>query len=149
LHLTTRMAEKVTAGANKLPSKGSSQHPQAMPTVLIVEDDLLVARAVGRELNSCFHVRYARTAAEAKAALSLSPEIAAAVCDLHLAGAVDGVAVLAEARRRNPSALRVILSGDVPSSLGPLMVSGDVQRYIAKPWEPGAVRQTLEDALSQ
>lgn len=120
---------------------------QELPTVLIVEDDVQVARAVGRELRSRFSLHFATTAAEAKALLAVSPRFDAAVCDLHLGGPVDGVDVLSEARRVNPSAIRVVLSSDVPQDLGPLMVAGTVERYLAKPWVPGDVKKTLEDAL--
>jgi DNA-binding NtrC family response regulator len=115
--------------------------------LLVVEDEEAMARAMKRELNWRFDVLVAHTAEEAMEALASRDDIAAAVCDCELGAGQTGLEVLESARKTHPHQVRLMISGTVPRDLGPLMVSGVVHRFVAKPWYPGELGRALIEAL--
>jgi PAS domain S-box-containing protein len=106
-------------------SSSSGTHPAVAPSpaprvagaprgrVLLVDDDALVRRAVGRLLaKDGWVVDEAREGGEALARVAERADYRAVVLDLNMEG-VSGEAVLAELRRRRPSLPVVVLSGYV------------------------------------
>src|SRR4051812_47094612 len=99
-----------------------------MRHLLLVEDDPLVRRALGRLLTmSGFAVDEAASAAEALESLR-SQSFACILTDFHLPKH-DGLWLLAEARRAQPGAIRILCSG------------GSVDRQCL---DPGLVNGMLE-----
>lgn len=78
--------------------------------ILLVDDDDLVRRAVARILRREFDVITAVDAAEAIA--KIHTDLHAVITDHDLGAGPEGRAVLAEVRRRVPSAKRILISGE-------------------------------------
>ncbi len=64
------------------------------------------------------------------------------VSDMRMPG-VDGATLLAEARARYPGMARVVLSGQTEHK-DAIRAVGTAHRFLAKPCDPAALRQTLE-----
>ncbi|MBX5483590.1 MAG: response regulator [Myxococcaceae bacterium] len=118
------------------------------PLVLVVEDQPQIARAVARQLGSEFSVVLAKDAPSAIALAQEREDIAAVVSDWALGDGGSGVDVLEWFRRTRPAVPRVLFSAHVPPDLGPQIVAGSVQRYVAKPPRPDELRDTLRELLS-
>ncbi|HET6340312.1 MAG TPA: response regulator, partial [Polyangiales bacterium] len=83
-----------------------------MPSVLFVDDEPLVLRALGRmvrPLQNEFDAVFAANGAEALDQLAIKP-IDVLVSDMRMPG-MDGAALLAQVQRHFPATARVILSG--------------------------------------
>lgn len=113
-----------------------------MQHVLVVDDDLPVARALERWLKRIgVQVTLLSKVAELEAVLERE-KFTLIICD-YLMPVLDGIAVLATARRLAPSTRRCLLSG----SLG---LVTEAQResiapcvFIEKPWEPSSFARQL------
>ena len=106
-----------------------------MATVLIVDDEPQVARALARTLRRAgFTIQVAASGDEALAALSgFTPDVV--ISDFRMPG-MTGAELLAEVKRRLPLTLRLILSGH--ADLGSILKSineGEICRFLSKPWD--------------
>ena len=63
---------------------------------------------------------------------------------------MDGAAFLAEARKRHPDTVRLLLTGyaDMESTVAAIN-SGQITRYISKPWNDQDVLLTVREALER
>lgn len=77
--------------------------------ILLVDDDALVLRSLGRIIRRAFDVVTATDAADAIA--KMDAELRAVITDHDLGAGPDGRAVLVEARLRAPNARRIPMSG--------------------------------------
>ena len=101
-----------------------------MATIVLVDDDALVIRALARTLRAGGHVLYTFEAPEqALAELeAIAPDMV--ISDQRMPG-MSGVDLLNLVRARRPHAVRVICSGvgQVGAAAG-----GLIDGYLAKPW---------------
>ncbi len=108
-------------------------------TVLVVDDDPLVRRALGRELGQVYRVTQAGSVSEALAHLREDTSICAVVSDFDM-GAETGLDLLDEVRRVAPLCARIIVSGKaVPRRMDLCDV------IVEKPWRPGSLKEAVQD----
>ena len=114
-----------------------------MPSVLFVDDEPLVLRALGRMVRpmaSDFESIFAANGAEALDQLAAQP-IDVLVTDMRMPG-MDGAALLAQAQQHFPGTARVILSGYAQDEtlLRAIPVS---HRFLSKPLQPAELKLVL------
>jgi DNA-binding NtrC family response regulator len=110
------------------------------PTVLLVDDDALVRNAIARELGRACLVHQASSCAEALELLGAGHKFAAVITDYNLGEGPTGLELLEVAQRQWPKSLRVLTSAMVSRRLlDHELTKGTVQRFVAKPWEFGAM----------
>lgn len=116
--------------------------------ILVVDDDPLLCRSVERALVRAGHSVH--TAANARAArrLASAHSIDLALVDYGL-GREDGLSVLAELRERQPSCLRVLMTGrtDFPMVVEAIN-RGEVVRVLRKPFQAPELLHLLDDAMA-
>lgn len=115
--------------------------------ILVVDDDQLLCRSVERALVRAGHVVH--TAPNARSARHLAERytIDLALVDYGL-GREDGLSVLSELRERQPSCLRVLMTGrtDFPMVVEAIN-RGEVVRVLRKPFQAPELLHLLDDAL--
>jgi HD-like signal output (HDOD) protein/ActR/RegA family two-component response regulator len=119
-----------------------------MASVLFVDDEPLVLRALGRmvrPMQSEFEALFAANGAEALDHLAARP-IDVLVSDMRMPG-MDGAALLAHAQQQFPSTARVILSGYAQDEtvLRAIPVS---HRFLSKPLQPAELKLVLFRTLA-
>jgi two-component system response regulator HupR/HoxA len=107
----------------------------ALPTVLVIDDEVRSQEALRRTLEEEFTVFTASNAEEGRAVMEREP-IHVVLCDHRMPG-VTGINFLIEVRERWPDAVRMIISGytDVEDIIAGINVAG-IYQYILKPWHP-------------
>jgi CheY-like chemotaxis protein len=112
--------------------------------VLVVDDDSEVRWALARQLAPDFDTLLAGGLEEAWRLLAAPQPLAAVLSDLEMDGDYTGLEVLAMARVRDPATLRVLCTGSLDeATISRALASGLADRYLAKPWQPGALRELL------
>lgn len=116
--------------------------------ILFVDDDpdvLAVLREVVALLNPQWETEFVASAAEALAVLERRPSDVL-VTDMRMPG-MDGAELLAEVRRRHPSVVRVVLSGQT-EDITRFRSVDSAHQYVTKPIDPEALWQTLARACA-
>jgi two-component system, OmpR family, response regulator VicR len=120
-----------------------------MASILIVDDEPQVARALGRLLRrSGFEVETAASGEEALAKIgAFVPDVV--ISDFRMPG-MDGAQLLAKVKKRLPLALRLILSGhaDLRSILSSIN-EGEICRFLSKPWDDREIIALLQKLLAE
>jgi two-component system response regulator HupR/HoxA len=131
----------------------SSEAPSALvdPTgrqyaILIVDDEEGIRESLELTLGDDYRVFTAKNAQEGLDVLEREP-IALVIADQVLPG-MTGVEFLEKVIERNPTAIRMMLTGyaDV-ASIVRAVNEGRIYRYIPKPWEPAELRVNVRRAL--
>ena len=118
-------------------------------TVLLVDDEPHVLAALRRTLRAPeLRVLTAGDAAEALRVVA-EGQVDVLVSDIDMPG-MSGIELIREVRRRYPSIVRLLLTGDasLESALDAIN-HGEVYRYLLKPWKAAELRQTLADAVAR
>jgi len=119
----------------------------ALPTVLLVDDEVRSLEAMRRALEDDFHILVADSADAARARME-HDDVAVILCDQRMPG-TSGVVFLCEARERWPQTVRIVISGytDSEDIIAGINEAG-VFQYVLKPWMPehllAAVRNAVE-----
>jgi two-component system response regulator HupR/HoxA len=118
---------------------------RALPTVLVVDDEVRSQEALRRTLDEDFEVFTASSAAEALKVLERE-WIQIVLCDQRMPG-MSGVQLLREVRERWPDAVRIIISGytdseDIIAGIN----DGGIYQYLLKPWQPEQLLLALRSA---
>lgn len=116
-------------------------------TLLIVDDEVDVLESLRHQFHRAYRVL---TAPNARAALELlqDNEVHLLLSDQRMPG-MSGDALLAEARRMQPDAVRMLFTGyaDIQAVINAVN-EGHIFRYILKPWDAveleGVIRQAAE-----
>ena len=120
-----------------------ARHSDATVSVLFVDDEPSVLRVIKRAMiDAPFEILTAFDAAEALTILE-SRRVDVLVSDIDMPG-MDGLALVAVARRRYPTTLRMLLTGQ--SSLARALDAineGEVTRFFPKPFNVAMFRETL------
>ena len=118
----------------------------ALPTLLIVDDEVRGLEALKRILEDDFDVR---TAENAKAAEEILKRefIQIVLCDQRMPE-TTGVEFLTKVRKQWPDVIRMILSGytDAEDIIQGINEAG-IYQYITKPWHPDSLLLTLKNAV--
>jgi signal transduction histidine kinase len=123
-----------------------SPRPQVRPRLLIIDDEVMILRALERELESDFTIRTARGSDDARKALG-EGKIDVVLCDVNLAGE-NGNEVVTRLDRDFPgvAARTVFMSG------GPVDAKNrttlPVGRFVAKPFQVPALQQMLRGVMA-
>jgi DNA-binding NtrC family response regulator len=112
--------------------------------VLVVDDSAEVRWALARQLAPDFDTVLAGGLEEAWRALAAPEPLAAVLSDLVMDGDYAGLEVLGMARVRDPATLRVLCTGSLDeATISRALATGLADRYLAKPWQLGALRELL------
>lgn len=115
-------------------------------TVLFVDDEPDIVATLYRYFRQDYHCIRATSGAEAIEILDKN-NIDLLLCDQRMPG-VTGDQVLAHANKVQPNNIRILLTGYADfESLVKSVNSGQMYRYIAKPWDPDELKITLSQAL--
>jgi thioredoxin reductase (NADPH) len=146
---------------NRAPEEGSDgnrREPTRKPAIVAVDDEPAVLAAVARDLRRGFGDRYrilrAGSGAEALEILDelvrRGEEVALLVADQRMPG-MAGTEYLVEARKRFPSAKRVLLTAYADTEAAISAINDvDLDYYLLKPWDPPEEQlyPVLEDLLT-
>jgi two-component system, response regulator PdtaR len=117
-----------------------------LTAILVVEDDALVRMVTSDILfEAGYHVIEAVNADEALILLEARPDIRLMVTDVRMPGELSGYGLARAVNLRWPNVAIVVVSGDTMPGDGDLPNGA---RFIAKPFQPSAFVQTIEELLS-
>lgn len=120
-----------------------------MPTVLVVDDEPQILKALKRLLVSVdCDVRTAANGADAIDILD-EEQVAVLISDQRMPG-LSGVALLNYATKNHPDTVRIMLTGngDWETAMEAINL-GQVFRFVAKPWDHDQFVRIIEDAIGQ
>jgi len=116
------------------------------PTVLIVEDEVLIRLMVADELRTAgLQVLEASNADEAWTILESTLPVQLLFTDIHMRGRMDGFELARLVRERYPSLKVVVTSSREPAS----GIGGVADAFIGKPYDLGAVVQQVQTLLTR
>jgi two-component system response regulator HupR/HoxA len=127
------------------PTAQADADADALPVVLLVDDEVRSLDAMRRTLEEDFRIVTAGSADEARERMQRG-EVAVILCDQRMPG-TSGVMFLREARERWPDTVRIVISGytDSEDIIAGINDAGIFQ-YILKPWVPDHLRDTVRNA---
>jgi DNA-binding NtrC family response regulator len=117
------------------------------PRILFVDDEPSVLKSLAATLRKHFEVISASSAAEALELLEREPGLRVVVSDYRMPG-MDGAAFLAQARRRFPATIRLLLSGAGAEDVA-LKDPHLIFRLLSKPCPRETLVLAVEDALAK
>ena len=119
---------------------------EALPTVLVVDDEVRSQDAMRRTLDEDFTVFTASSAEEARGLLQRQP-VSVILCDQRMPG-VTGVTFLKEVREQWPETVRIVISGytDSEDIIAGINEAG-IYQYILKPWAPDHLLDSVRNAV--
>lgn len=118
----------------------------ALPTVLVVDDEVRSQDAMRRTLDEDFTVFTASSAEEARGLLQRQP-VSVILCDQRMPG-MTGVNFLKEVREQWPEIVRIVISGytDSEDIIAGINEAG-IYQYILKPWSPDHLLESVRNAV--
>ncbi len=123
--------------------------PAAAPTILVVEDEVLIHMAVSDYLRDCaFHVVEAGSGDEAIQVLEAGIQVDIVFSDVHMPGDVDGFALSQWLRRERPG-VKVILTSGVAraaKAAGDLCEEGP---FLGKPYDHRDLERHIRGLLAR
>lgn len=118
-----------------------------VPVLLLVDDEPIVRRTVGRLLvRAGYDVRVASTAAEAEAIARAEPALAAIVSDVMM-DEVHGPELARRLHAIRPGVPVVFMSGEVPEHL-PEMGVDPAALFVPKPFTPEVLLEAVRRAAT-
>ena len=120
-------------------------HPSGTPTVLVVEDEVLIREdAIDVLEEEGFHALRAGTVREALAVLDGRTDVRAVFTDVQMPGDRDGVDLANHIAQSNPSIAVLVTSGrsfTAPDDLP------EASRFVPKPYMPRKVARILREMI--
>jgi DNA-binding NtrC family response regulator len=111
------------------------------PTVLVVEDEVLILFSVAEELRDAgFEVLEASNADDAIVALETNPEVTILFTDIDMPGSMDGLKLSAMVRKCWPQVQIIVTSGHLKVRQEDLPDAG---QFFAKPYNLSSLVSTL------
>ena len=123
--------------------------PAPPPTVLVVEDDVLVRMVVAAYLRECgFNVVEAGDAREAIRVLETDIQVDIVFSDVNMPGDMDGFGLAQWVRRERPGLKIILTSGAARTAkeAGHLCEHGPI---LAKPYDHGDLERKIRALLAQ
>jgi len=119
------------------------------PRILLVDDDVLLLRALRRLLQADFEVLTAETGQAGLEALATPGPLAVVLSDFRMPG-MDGVQFLDRLGTRSPDTVKIMLTGQAELNTAVEAVNkGHVFRFLTKPIDGQDLLQVLRDAVAQ
>jgi DNA-binding NtrC family response regulator len=123
----------------------NSVGPAPPPTVLVVDDDVLVRMAISESLRDAgFQVLEAASAHDALGVMLAEVPIHALVTDLRMPGAMDGFGLALAAQGSAPEMKVLVMSAFLPEHHGARLSPFE---YLEKPFSPQALIDRLRALL--
>ncbi len=118
-------------------------------SILIVDDDADILAALEATLSrSSYEIVSCTKAAKALEILATRP-FACVICDQHMPE-INGLQVLEKVREHDPLCSRILITGMLAvDTLIKAINSGEIYRFIAKPWNQGEVVATIKNAVQR
>lgn len=115
--------------------------------VLCVDDTPLVLNALERLLSERFDVTSARDGKEALALLRVRPDVGIILADYTMPD-MDGLALLTEARKITPGAVRILMTAWPDGhAIQQAVADGTILRCLTKPFGANEVNTVLAEAV--
>ena len=122
----------------------SASLPRRAPSILVVEDEVLIRLAMIDELQDCgFKAFGVGTASEAMRVLKVDLEIDAVITDVNLPGEVNGVELARWIKVHYPFIPVVVASAHAPPDLPP-----DIE-YFSKPFHIREIAERLAQRIKK
>lgn len=119
------------------------------PRVLVVDDELTVAKVLAYTLCADYDVHVASSGIEGLTAITSRGPYAAVLSDMYMPG-MDGAAFLSRAYVLAPSTPRLLLTGHPDQSLARRTITeGRTFRFLTKPCPISIVRDALKEAVRE
>lgn len=117
--------------------------------VLFVDDDENILASYRRQLRKQYEITTATSGAEALEKIAQGPPFEVLISDMRMPQ-MDGVQLLAEARKRTPDTVRVMLTGnaDVQTAVDAVN-QGAAFRFLCKPCPPEEIAKAIDAATEQ
>jgi two-component system, probable response regulator PhcQ len=122
---------------------------ESAPTILIVDDETEILETLRRSLRrEGYQILTASSGSEALQIMS-SEEIDILISDIDMPG-MKGVELLNHVRRDHPAVVRMLLTGaaSLESAIDAIN-TGEVHRYLTKPWNTAELRATLRQTVDR
>jgi response regulator RpfG family c-di-GMP phosphodiesterase len=118
-------------------------------TILAVDDEPANLRMLERLFHRDYRVLTAASGEDALEILRDEEDIALIITDQRMPG-MSGTDLLRESLRRNPDAVKIILTGysDIEALIDAINTSR-VYKYVSKPWDPVALKETVSEAVAR
>ncbi len=132
-------------------ARESSGEPAAAPepTVLVVEDEVLIRMAISDYLRECgYRVVEAGSGEEAIQVLQAGVTVDVVFSDIHMPGGVDGFGLAQWMRRERPG-VKVILTSGVARSAKEAGHLCEDSPLIAKPYDHGNLELRIRQLLGR
>jgi NO-binding membrane sensor protein with MHYT domain/nitrogen-specific signal transduction histidine kinase/CheY-like chemotaxis protein len=131
--------------------------PASLPTgseiVLVVEDNEAMGEVAAKQLKDLgYKVIGARNAMEALTILDNGTQIDLLFTDVIMPGALDGIALTHEARKRRPKLKVLLTSGFTNRASEPTMPESEIQlpaRLLTKPYRKHHLAESIRQALDE
>lgn len=117
--------------------------------ILLVDDDVQIIASYQRILSPNYQVEVALNAAQALDTMTRLGPFPVIVSDYQMAG-MDGLQFLAEARKRAPSTVRIMLTGHADLQVAiEALNNGAVFQFLTKPCPEEMLRRAIEAGVKQ
>lgn len=117
-------------------------------SILLIDDDEGVRRAMDEVLGQGVRVRHAANLAQAIHALDESPA-SVVISDVRV-GSVDVTRLIRLMKQKHPEVVAVVFSGVQDAQVVMNLINqGQVYRFIPKPFKPGLIRLIVESAIKR
>jgi len=122
---------------------------ERLPRILVVDDEEAILETMTFTFEGEYEVFASTDARRALEILDEKAPIAVVLTDQRMPN-MSGVEFLAEASRRHPNTVRMVLTGfaDLEAILEAIN-DGHVYAYITKPWEPDHLKQLMKQAVER
>lgn len=119
------------------------------PTLLVVDDEVDNVDALERLFRRKYNVLKATSGSEAITLLKSNPQVAVILSDQRMPK-MTGVEFLKKSIKSHPDAIRLLLTGytDIDSVISAIN-SGEIYRYLTKPWDPVDLTNTIDKAFDK
>lgn len=120
------------------------------PTVLCVDDEVDNVEALERLFRSKYAVVKATSGKEALQILDQNPDTVGVIITDQRMPQMTGVEFLEKSLKNHPNVIRILLTGytDIQSVIAAVN-SGQIYRYLAKPWDPVDLMATVDSAMER
>jgi CheY-like chemotaxis protein len=132
------------------PTENDTASLSPRPTVLVVEDQALIAISIGDVLQAAgYDTVFAHTGEAALAMAKTVERLTAIVTDIHLTHGIDGRSVLQQLRKSHPMLPAVVVTGfDKSAPEANLRGLGGPTARLSKPFECDDLIAKLADVIS-
>ena len=120
---------------------------EGQPTVLLVDDEVNVARALQRSLrNEGYRILVATTVEEAYE-LMVAHDVDVVLTDQRMSP-ISGIELLERIKALYPDTIRMVLSGHTDlDTVTEAVNRGEIFKFLSKPWEEEALRSAVAEAF--